>query len=475
MRRSRRANGRAFNPLAIGTIIVCVWHCNSPSSFAALHKSSAVTGQEKHLEVEVAIAGGGLGGLALCAALRARGIDAHVFEAAPQLLRGSTGTGIMISANGWAALAALDPAIPPLMRERGALISRQTIHISDASGVITRNISLDSTHYDKTYGAHQYNIGWARAHEVLASVVPDVAVHTGHALTSYTLTEGGNAVDIAFENKKSVRASLLVGSDGVSSTVRKLVTCGRACESRYSGQFLWNAIIDSAKVPQAHADGEVEFVTCGEDGKAILAFDAGEGKTSWYLTVMMKDAPPGMREALASGAFDGFGHAGVVAELEKLFAAWPLALECLRATPEAQIFGRRLADRAPLKQWADTSANGGGRVVLIGDAAHPMIPSLGQGTMVTWEDAADLAALVKLRSTDNGLSSGIPAAVSDFVKRRVKRCNAVQRFSAEGYMGRPAPSKLGIMKMVLSMAVRKLFGIQSRVAYMYSGYVPLER
>lgn len=439
-----------------------------------MRNAAAVTDQVKALEVDVAIAGGGLGGLALCAALRARGIDAHVFEAAPQLLRGSTGTGIMISANGWEALAAVDPAIPPLMRERGALITHQTVHIGDASGTYRRNVSLDALKWNDTYGAHQYNVGWARAHEVLASVVPAEAVHTGHALKSYSLAQEGNAVDVVFENSKRVRAALLVGSDGVSSTVRRLVAGASACESRYNGQFLWNAIVDSTSVPQAHGDGEVEFVTCGVDGKAILAFDAGEGKTSWYLTLMMKDAPLGLREALASGALDGFGHPGVVAELSKLFAAWPLALACLRATPEAQIFGRRLADRAPLKQWADVSANGGGRVVLIGDAAHPMIPSLGQGTMLTWEDAADLAALVKLRNTGGGLSGGIPAAVSDFVKRRAKRCSTVQRFSAEMYMGRPFPSRLGIIKMLMGAAVRKLLGIKSRMAYIYTGYAALE-
>ena len=59
--------------------------------------------------VQVAIVGGGMGGLAACAALRQRGIDAHDFEAAPTLMRGSTGTGIMISANGWSALEAIDP------------------------------------------------------------------------------------------------------------------------------------------------------------------------------------------------------------------------------------------------------------------------------------------------------------------------------------------------------------------------------
>ena len=69
--------------------------------------------------VDVAIAGGGLGGLAACAAMRARGIDAHCFEAAGELLRGSTGTGIMISANGMSALGAVDKRLPAAMRAPG--------------------------------------------------------------------------------------------------------------------------------------------------------------------------------------------------------------------------------------------------------------------------------------------------------------------------------------------------------------------
>ena len=87
-------------------------------------------------KVDVAIAGGGLGGLAACAALRARGVDAHVFEAAGELLRGSTGTGIMISANGMAALGAVDRRLPAAMRARGVRITAQHITKYAADGAV---------------------------------------------------------------------------------------------------------------------------------------------------------------------------------------------------------------------------------------------------------------------------------------------------------------------------------------------------
>lgn len=277
------------------------WHFMQVARGSAEPGMSAMPGTQEdvselgplyaRLDVDVAIAGGGLGGLATCAALRARGINAHVFEAEPQLLRGSTGTGIMISANGWKALEAIDPAIPTLMRSLGARITNQTIYMTDKDGTVKRTFSMNATTFKEKYGAEQYNVGWARAHEVIASQVPDHAVHTGYKLSSYSFGEDDESLDISFDNGHRVRAALLVGADGVGSVVRRLVAGDAACETRYNGQLLWNAIIDSKSVPHAHGDGGVEFVMTGVDGQAILAFDAGENKTSWYLTMMEKDAP----------------------------------------------------------------------------------------------------------------------------------------------------------------------------------------
>ena len=97
--------------------------------------------------------------------------------------------------------------------------------------------------------------------------------------------------------------------------------------------------------------------------------------------------------------------------------------------------------------------------MLLGDAAHPMVPSQGQGTMVTWEDAADLAALVATRP--------VPAATKAFARRRRGRCAMVQRYSAAAYMGRPSPAR-NPRKFL------RLLGNFRRIKQMYAGYAPLD-
>ena len=414
---------------------------------------------------QVAIAGGGLGGLAACTALRQRGIDAQVFEAAPALLRGSTGTGIMISANGFSALESIDASLPDKMREIGARIVRQTIHVCRQDGKQLKELSLDSTVNFDRFGADQYNVAWARAHEVLAATVPEEYVHCDCKLESFTVS--GETVDIEFAGGHSVRASLLVGADGAGSAVRRMVAGEAACLTKYNGQLLWNAILPTARV-RAHADGEVEYYTCGADGQVILAFDAGEGQTSWYLTILEEHAPPATKALLAEAAaegtvFGGFGRHGVKDELKQAFAAWPVAVELLEATPEAQIFERRLCDRKKLMRWQDKSK----RVVLMGDAAHPMVPSQGQGTMVTWEDAAELAECLVARAgagPKGPTSLDVPAAVDTFVARRAKRCAMVQKFSRQAYMGRPSPTFYPLKMVSLTRSFRKIskiFGYKS--------------
>ena len=425
--------------------------------------------------VPVAIVGGGLGGLAVCVALRSQGIDAHIFESSPALVgRGSTGTGIMISTNGWKALESIaggddrnDSRLVEEMQSFGSDITNQTIYKSDPSGVIEKSISIGAS--------GQYNVGWTRAHEVLLGNVPPEVIHCGCHFESYQSAEDSdtnpnkNTVDICFQDGRTVRSSLLIGADGAGSAIRRFMAnknaktkeaAASSYETKYSGQLLWNAMLPTRDInptgKDIHGTGEVKYTLCGNDGQVILAFDAGENQTSWYLT-LMEDAIHNtdnsqftqLRTALQDGTFGGFGRTGIRAQLEQIFAPWPIAVQCLQATPEHQIFERRLADRPTLMQWADTSQSGGySRVVLMGDAAHPMIPSQGQGTMMSWEDAADLAACVgpyvlleEKGGGDVGGKKGgrLSTAVGDYVARRAKRCARVQRWSAKAYMGNKLP------------------------------------
>ena len=457
---------------------------NSPSALSSSKLKSTTEDPQHEIDpssfpahVQAAIIGGGLGGLAVCAALRRRGIDAHVYEAAPQLLRGSTGTGIMVSPNGMAALGAIDPALPDRVRKEGSRISRQHIRRTGLDGERVGE-PLD---FEMRTG--QVNIGWSRAQEILAEVVVDeveAVVHCGACFQSYAEVDGEESmVEITFEDGRVVRTQLLIGCDGAGSQVRQFMAhskykynerkAAKTYASRYSGQLLWNAIVPSSAIAPSsagHAPNEVEYILTGEDGKVVLAFDAGPDTTSWYLTLMEESTslPPGIKQALTDGAIGGFGpRPGLKDELKAAFAHWPMAIACLDATTEAMIFERRLSDRVQLpgKQWSACN----GRVVLMGDAAHPMVPSQGQGTMMTWEDAAELAACVAPAFDEASSSSSLAAAIQKYVRLRSKRCAVVQKYSADAYMGRTMPSFFPrkILRGMKSMRTMK---------YIKNGYEP---
>ena len=419
--------------------------------------------------VQVAVVGGGPAGLAAACALRARGFDAHVFEAADALLRRGTGTGIMVSANGWRALEACDEALPPALRAAGVQIVRQNITVCDEGGGVVRAFGRAAQEQEQ-YGHAQYNVPWADAHAVLAARLPEDVVHCGSKALGYRLEgRGEGGVALLLEGGQEVRCAMLVAADGAGSALRAQVAAGASEGSESGGhdvrptsQLLWNALIPterlegvSRELPGVHRAGEVEFVTCGRDGKAILAFDSGaDGLTSWYLTLDESDAPQAVRAALRSGGFGGFGHAGRADALREAFSAFPGALALLRATDEAAIFERRLADRQPLseEQWCD------GPVVLLGDAAHPMVPSQGQGTMVAFEDAADLAACLEAAA-----GAGPAVAAARYARARAARAARIQRWSREAYMGRPSPR-------LLPLRVLRLLSLRREVGFAYGGY-----
>mmetsp|Transcript_45574 Transcript_45574/g.89035 ORF Transcript_45574/g.89035 Transcript_45574/m.89035 type:complete len:516 (-) Transcript_45574:27-1574(-) len=466
----------------------CVYALVASTGTAAAVQSRDPVPSPLPERVPVAIIGGGLGGLAVFAALKSRGIEAHIFESAPTLLRGSTGTGIMISPNGMTALEAVDPRLPAQMRAGGSRIVRQRIQVTDPLGTVVKKFPFDMT-------TEQINIGWSRAQEILASFVPEKFVHCGARFASYRQSDGDETVDVQFADGRSVRASLLIGCDGAGSAVRRVMAHAKnkdpkkadaSYATRYSGQLLWNAIVPSGDVrPRAHAPGEVEYMTCGTDGQVVLTFDAGEEQTSWYLTLMEDYVQgtegnalcPEIQAALDDNSFGGFGREGIKSQLEKAFASWPVALACLQATPESQIFERRLSDRPVLMDWTDHK-NTAGRVILMGDAAHPMIPSQGQGTMMTWEDAADLAACVapslvregreeEHDGSRGGGGSALSTAVQEFVSQRAKRCARVQRHSAEAYMGRKGSN-------FFPKKVMRMLGLKRSMEYITDGYQPIQ-
>ena len=144
----------------------------------------------------------------------------------------------------------------------------------------------------------------------------------------------------------------------------------------------------------------------GPDGKNIMLFDMGEGYTCWsagaLLTAPAPSASPDEAKDRVLQAFSGWGD---------------LVEGIITATPAADIVARPICDRPPLRQWSQ------GRVTLLGDAAHPVVPVLGQGANMTFEDAHEIAECLSS-------SPGIATALHAYEASRIPRTDAIYARSA---------------------------------------------
>ncbi|KAG2490583.1 hypothetical protein HYH03_010977 [Edaphochlamys debaryana] len=426
--------------------------------------------------VDVAIIGGGLGGLALAAGLRHRGFDAHVFEAAPQL-RHETGTMIGLGPNAFAALGELHPAMAGAVRSRGA----------ETTGILGINCppGKERTIVDRSGAAAGglHSIRWAETQAALADLVPADVIHCNHPAAGYDEVWDeqdeqpspdaaglpASAAVVHFRGQPSVRARLVVGADGLNSVIRAAMYPGEP-GPRYLGFMNWNCVVPNPggnTIAQAHKPGQLVAATdtdrsdmSSEMSMLCYISDAGGDHTFWQLRLRYEEpcftAPPepeGEAEAAAagvsggkptegegrpdaSGAEGGTGEgskrrrrgglgvpgskARVLAALEE--AGWEWALPIVEATPEAAIFERAMYDRLPLERWASP----GGRVVLLGDSAHAMYPGPGQGARSAFEDAHQLALALEALWPD------VPAALERYQEARIVRANRVLNFAAEG-------------------------------------------
>jgi len=228
----------------------------------------------------------------------------------------------------------------------------------------------------------------ARLHEVLLDAVGTGVVRTGIHVTGFAQTAEG--VTAECDSGERLDTDLLIGADGLHSAVRaQLVGDG---PPRYAGYTSWRGVTPPGQVRPPDRVTE----TWGH-GERFGLVDIGFGEIYWFAVA---NAPPGGTDRDAR------------AELLARFGGWhdPIRV-VIEATPPNRIIRTDIVDREPITSWHD------GRVVLLGDAAHPMTPNLGQGAGQAIEDARSLAqCLASARSLDDALR-GYEAA-------RVARANA---------------------------------------------------
>jgi len=330
--------------------------------------------------MRVLIIGGGIGGLAAAAALRRAGIEADVYERAPALREVGAGIGLM--ANGVRALdrIGLGDAVRSkcLARVQGVLRNwKGATLVAALAGELAKR-------FDGLALVHRADLLAA-----LASAVDPARLHPDRECLGFEQDERG--VTAHFRSGEAAHGDVLIGADGLRSAVRAQLFGN--LPPRYAGYTAWRAA-----VPFTHSR-----LLWGESwgrGRRFGIFPMTEGRIYWFATANALEAER-----------DQDGSAKT--HLLELFRGWHEPIEALIEVTEApSILRNDIYDLDPLAAW------GRGRVTLLGDAAHPMTPNLGQGACQALEDAVVLAVCLKK-------SADVASGLADYQRRRIPRVRAV--------------------------------------------------
>jgi 2-polyprenyl-6-methoxyphenol hydroxylase-like FAD-dependent oxidoreductase len=331
------------------------------------------------------VIGGGIGGMATAAALVNAGVDAAVFEQSPEL--GEIGAGVGLQIRAMKALREMK--LFEAVLDIGEQIQR--LEIRSWNG--RRLASIPVAEISRELGAPALVVHRAELLDVLARGLLDAGRVTLGA-RCVSVRDEGDTSTATFEDGSEQSGSLLVGADGVRSVVRRTVVGDT--ELREPGFLAWRAM------PQFEHDavaGGVAHIAIGR-GRLFGLFPGSRGRTFWFGSGIPRRDGDLPRDQWKSEAL-------------KDYEGWFEPVETvIEATDVSQIYRNPLYDRKPLTSW------GSGRITLVGDAAHPMLPTLGQGAGQAVEDAAALATQVG-RVGDIGRLDRLREAIEAYEAERI--------------------------------------------------------
>lgn len=343
------------------------------------------------MAMKVIVIGAGLGGLTAAGALHQRGIEAVVLEQATQL--GEIGAGVQLAPNALKVLRALG------LEQRAAEIGFEpTAHV-------VRNWKtsdmLAYTPYKgvlrDVFGAAYYGYHRADLHELLRSAVPPEAIRLSARCTGIR-EEGGRAI-VQLADGTELQADAVIGADGIHSAVRRSMFGDAA--PRFTGNACWRGMTPVSALPPGLIPPDMT-VWFGPGASVVYYYIRGGSIINWMAAFESDD-----------WAEESWTAEGTREEAVARFADWHPTITSLISQSDRYLkWG--LFDRDPLPQWSK------GRVTLMGDACHPMLPYLAQGACMALEDGYAVADALSKHGRD------VAGALGSYEQARRGRTARVQ-------------------------------------------------
>ncbi|MGC1678223.1 MAG: FAD-dependent monooxygenase [Candidatus Binataceae bacterium] len=348
----------------------------------------------------ISIVGGGVGGLSAALALQHFGFRASVFEQARELRE--IGAGVTITPNAMHALNFLGIG-ERVAKEAGPTEPYLIRHVQ--TGEVLK-IRASGTDYVERFGAAYHQVHRADLHATLTDAVlrnDSACVFLDHRFEF--LTQDSGQVVATFTNGRTIASDILIGSDGVASRVRACVFGDEAVS--YTGQAAFRALLPMANVPAGVA--KMPFAMFVGKHRVLLHYPL---RHRTIMNVVGVAREPRWTE-------EGWTIPATIEEFADLHGDFhPDVLDLMSAISPGTLFKWGLRDREPLARYTK------GRVSMLGDAAHPMTPFLGQGACMAIEDAMILGrAFAAARTFDE--------AFAIYENTRKERANGVQLASRQ--------------------------------------------
>lgn len=347
-------------------------------------------------KLKAAVVGGGIGGLAAANALLQRGLQVDVFEQASSL--GEVGAGIFVYPNSLRQLERM--GFGPALANVGAPVGEGSKYRRMDGTIVGSIITQDSSGWNGMYGMHRADILNA-----LAAALPAANIHTNHKCVGFEQSEA--SAKVHFANGAAIEADVVIAADGIRSALQPFVV--EPSPPEYSGFRAYRGLVERNALDSW--PDRTHQVWMGH-GKHFMVFPVRSGTLLNYVGFVPLDIE----------TVESWSAVGDRDQLAQSFDGWDPLIGKLLAKVES-CFWWGLFDRKPLRTWCN------GRLTLLGDAAHPMLPHLGQGANQAIEDGVALSILLEGRRP-----SEVPDALRAYEQLRRPRTSMVQSESRRNGM-----------------------------------------